>query len=153
MDRDNNRNTIEQQGRALLRHSARQIKKSEMSKFRRIAGGSLAIAVAALQIVPAFATIDNVVTATGTGPGGVVVTNNAVAKVDVANAAPTIAVIETMVITNDLNGNGQADPGDTITYFYKVTNSGNVTLTNVLPTETNDGSGTAPTDCANCGYN
>jgi uncharacterized repeat protein (TIGR01451 family) len=141
---DKNKNTIEQQGRALLLQSARQIRKSERSKFSRIAAGSMAMAVAALQIVPAFATIDNVVTATGTGPGGVVVTNNAVEQVDVADPTPNITVVETMVITTDLNGNGQADPGDIITYFYKVTNNGNVTLTNVLPTEANDGSGTTP---------
>jgi uncharacterized repeat protein (TIGR01451 family) len=144
MNNFNDENSIEQYGRALLRQSARKIKKAEASKFRRISAGSLAMAVAALQVMPAFAFVTNTVTATGTGPGGASVTGGASANVDVANALPTIKVVETMVITTDLNNNGKADPGDVITYTYKVSNTGNVTLKDVIPTQTNDGAGTTP---------
>jgi uncharacterized repeat protein (TIGR01451 family) len=137
-------NSLEHFGRALLRKSARDIKRTETTKLRRVTAGSMAMAVVALQVMPAFAAITNTVTGTGTGPGGVSVTGNANASVDVANALPTIKVVETMVITTDVNGNGKADPGDIITYSYKVTNTGNVTLKDVTPTETNDGAGTTP---------
>jgi uncharacterized repeat protein (TIGR01451 family) len=141
-------NSIVQQGRALLRQSARQIRKSENSKFQRITASSLAMAVVAMQVMPAFATINNTVTASGFGPGLAPVSGGASASVDVANALPTIGVLKTATfatpLTDDLNGNGLADPGDKITYTYIVTNSGNVTLKNVFVTDAHDGAGTPP---------
>jgi uncharacterized repeat protein (TIGR01451 family) len=144
MDNSKKDNSLEQLGRALLRQSARNIHKAETTKFRRITAGSMAMAVAAMQVIPAYAAITNTVTASGSGPGGVGVSGTASANVDVANAAADIKVVETMSITTDANSNGKADPGDVITYTYKVTNIGNVTLKDVVPTESHDGAGSAP---------
>ena len=136
-------NSIENKGRALLRHSALQIRRSETSKFRRISAGTMAMAVAAFQVVPAFATIDNTVTATGTGPGGVAVSGTATANVGVILADPKVSVLKTITFTTDTNSNGKADPGDVLAYSFKVKNTGNVTLKDVKVTDANDGVGAA----------
>ena len=136
-------NSIEKKGRALLRHSALQIRRSETSKFRRISAGTIAMAVAAFQIVPAFATIDNTVTASGTGPGGVAVTGTATANVGVILADPTVTVVKTITFTTDNDVIGKADAGDVLNYSFMVKNTGNVTLKDVKVTDANDGVGAA----------
>jgi large repetitive protein len=139
-------NSIENKGRALLRLSAQKIRRSETSKFRRISAGTMAMAIAAAQIVPAFATIDNTVTASGSGPGGVGVSGTANAQVSVIPAAPGVAVVKSIVFATpggDANGNGKADPGDVLNYKFTVTNAGNVTLKNVTVADANDGVGAA----------
>jgi Domain of unknown function DUF11 len=137
-----NKNNIEHQGRALLRESARQIRKSETSKLRRISAGSMAMAVVAMQVLPAFATIDNTVTAAGSGPGGVPVTGTATANVGVVPANPKVTVIKTATLV-DLGGGvtGKGDAGETINYTYVVKNTGNVTVTGVGVTDAHDGAG------------
>lgn len=139
--------SIEQQGRALLRESAKQIRRSETSKMRRISAGSMAMAVAAMQIVPAFATIDNTVTVGGFGPGGVPVGGSATENVDVVNDAAAVTVVKAATFAipaDDVDGDGKADAGDKITYTYAVTNSGNVTVRDVKVADAHDGVGTAP---------
>ena len=57
---------------------------------------------------------------------------------------PAIAIDKTFIITTDNGTPGSADPGDIITYNYAVTNTGNVTLSNVSVADVHSGSGAPP---------
>lgn len=100
---------------------------------------------AAVNITPAFATVDNTVTASATAPAGApgAITNSATASVDVQDNAPAIAVVRnwTFAPGGDVNGNGLVDAGDQIIYSYAVRNSGNVSLTDVSVNDVHDGMG------------
>lgn len=107
----------------------------------------LALLIGIWQVVPAFATIDNTVTVTGTTPGGGTATNTDTENVDVANDAATVSIVKAISFAapgDDVDGDGRADVGDKVTYTYTVTNSGNVSLANVTVTDAHDGVGTAP---------
>ena len=134
-----NRN-IEQQGRALLRESVRQIRRAETTKARRISAGSLAMLMAGVQIMPAFAAITNTVTANGTGPGGAPVSSTSSASVGVQAAAPAVTIVKSATLVDGVGGvAGKGDVGETINYTYKVKNTGNVTLKNVAINDVSDG--------------
>ncbi len=81
-----------------------------------------------------MAAIDNTVTVTATQPGGGAYTPapTATESVDVVDDAPALDVVKAHTLTKGGgNTNTNAEVGDTINYTYTVTNTGNVTVTNV----------------------
>jgi uncharacterized repeat protein (TIGR01451 family) len=96
-----------------------------------LAPGASAVFTAAYTVTQADmdqadGTIDNTATATGTPPGGGTVSDDDTLAVPVAQG-PAIQIVKTY---EDVNG-GTVLLGDALTYTFTVTNTGNVTLTNV----------------------
>ncbi|MEX0346209.1 MAG: hypothetical protein AB3N20_14900 [Rhizobiaceae bacterium] len=107
--------------------------------WRVLRAAALALILAAGQVVPAWATIDNTVTVTGSSPSGTNdVTDNDTENVDVVDSAPALTV--TKVADDDTD----VTVGQLITYTYTITNSGNVTMTDITLADVHDGTGPAP---------
>lgn len=85
-------------------------------------------------VAPAWATIDNTVTVTGSSPSGTDdVTDTASETVDVEDTSATIAVTKTADDTTDVAA------GQVVTYTYTVENTGNVTLTAISLADAHEG--------------
>lgn len=88
--------------------------------------------------------VHNSATAVGTPPNQNPITSEP-ARTDTPTVAanPSIAVTKDATL-NDANGNGYADPGETITYTFRVVNNGNVTLSDIGVTDPKVGPVTCP---------
>ena len=83
--------------------------------------------------------VTNQATASGTTPGGVLVTDRSDessngendATITPISGTPGIALVKTVGSITDSNGNGQTDPGDILHYAFAITNTGNQTLTSI----------------------
>ncbi|MGW9269836.1 DUF7507 domain-containing protein [Microbacterium sp. NPDC055599] len=101
--------------------------------------------------------VANTASATGTDPGGTAVpSNDDSTTTPVVAPAPALEIDKTAGTPVDVNGNGSTDVGDTIAYTFTVTNTGNVTVSDIavndprVGTVTCDVTALGPTGVATC---
>ena len=109
------------------------------ARVKKLSALSLFLAAAVFILAkPAFATIDNIATATATYNGNSVVSNSDSASIPVDTTGPALVVDKTADDTTDVVA------GQVVTYTYIVRNAGTQPLTNISLNDAHNGAGPAP---------
>ena len=100
---------------------------------RKLTAALMAGVLVWLPASPAVAAIVNSVALTGTTVDGQPIFASASASVDVVDAISSMTIDKIGTVQD--GGDGSADAGDTISYAFTITNTGNVTLQNITLTD------------------
>jgi uncharacterized repeat protein (TIGR01451 family) len=119
-------------------HNNIDLKNKAQSPIKAFGLAAVLVLGLAVQVTPAVANITNTATASGTYAGTTRKSNPASASVPVAPRS------QSMVVTKTASKTLNAAAGDVITYTYKVTNNGNVTIKNITLADVHNAAGPAP---------